>query len=281
MKQVSRFSYTVVLLALASGSIPARAQSDSLPAELDVPRNSGDSVQPVFEGWQKYPDGSRRLWFGYYNRNLIQQMDIPVGPDNGFTAATDSGKWKADEGQPTHFYNGRQRYIFWINVPSDMGADQKVTWTINSNGQTCKAIAFLDPSWEVDDGVRMMNHGGAGLAPPEVNEFPKITAGSKDMTAKVGTPLKLSVTATDDGIPKQRPGRGGFPPSGGVQISWILYRGPGRVQFNPARSARVYGKPSEGATEATFSVPGEYWLRAVADDGLLDVFHDVKVTVAK
>ena len=278
MKQVSRFFYAVVLLALASGSIPARGQSDSHPVELNIPRNSGDSIQPVFEGWQKYPDGSRKLWFAYFNRNLIQQMDIPVGPNNGFTAEADQGKWKADQGQPTHFYTGRQRYIFAVNVPNDMGATQKLTWTIIANGQTCKAIAFLDPSWEVDDGVRMMNHGGAGLAPPPENEFPKITSGSKDTTAQVGTPLKLSVTATDDGIPKPRSGRGG---GGGVQIAWILYRGPGQVQFNPARSARVYGKPVEGTTEATFSVPGDYWLRAVADDGLLDVVHDVKVTVTK
>jgi len=279
VKQVSRFSYTVVLLALASGSIPARGQSDSLPAELNIPRNSGDSIQPVFEGWQKYPDGSRKMWFGYFNRNLMQQMDIPVGSSNGFTAATNQVKWKTDQGQPTHFYAGRQRYIFAIDVPNEMGVDQKITWTITANGQTCKAIAFLDPSWEVDDGVRMMNHGGAGLAPPEVNDYPKITTGSKDITGQVGTPLKLSVSATDDGIPKPRTGRGGS--NGGVQITWILYRGPGAVRFNPARSARVYGKTVEGATEATFSVPGDYWLRAVADDGLLDVPHDVKVTVTK
>lgn len=278
MKQVSRFSYSVLLLALASGNIPARGQSDSLPTELNIPRNSGDSVQPVFEGWQKYPDGSRKLWFGYFNRNLIQQMDIPVGSNNGFAAVPDQAKWKPDQGQPTHFYTGRQRYIFAIKVPDDMGVGQKVTWTIIANGQTCKAIAFLDPSWEVDDGVRMMNHGGAGLAPPTVNEYPKITSGSKDTTAQVGTPLKLSITATDDGIPKPRSGRGG---GGGVQISWILYRGPGQVQFNPARSAPVYGKPAEGTTEATFSVPGDYWVRAVADDGLLDVVHDVKVSVTK
>lgn len=278
MKQVSRFSYPVLLLALASGSIPARGQSDSLPATLNIPRNSGDSIQPVFEGWQVYPDGSRKLWFGYFNRNTKEQLDVPVGPNNGFGAATDQGKWKPDQGQPTHFDTGRHQFVFAIDVPKDMGADQKLTWTIVANGQTSKAIGFLDPSWEVDDGVRMMNHGGAGLAPPPVNEYPKITSGSKDLTGKVGASLKLSATATDDGIPKQRTGRG---PSGGVQINWILYRGPGQVRFNPARSERVYGKPVEGATEATFSVPGDYWLRAVADDGLLDVVHDVKVTVTK
>jgi hypothetical protein len=275
----SRFSYMAVVLALASGSIPARGQSDSLPAELNIPRNSGDSVQPVFEGWQRYPDGSRKLWFGYYNRNLKQQFDIPVGSSNSFAAATDQQAWKGDQGQPTHFYTGRQRYLFAIDVPQAMGADQKLIWTIIANGQTCKAIAFLDPSWEVDDGVRMMNHGGAGLAPPTVNEYPKITSASKDVTAQVGTPVKLTASATDDGIPKPRPGRGAS--GGGVQITWILYRGPGAVHFNPERSARVYGKTVEGTTEATFSAPGDYLLRAVSDDGLLDTARDVKVTVTK
>ncbi|HLG97460.1 MAG TPA: hypothetical protein VKX49_14200 [Bryobacteraceae bacterium] len=275
----SRLSYIVMVLSLASGSIPARGQSDSLPAELNIPRNSGDSVQPVFEGWQKYPDGSRKFWFGYFNRNLEQQFDIPVGSSNGFTAASGQAAWKADQGQPTHFYTGRQRYIFAIDVPQSLGVDQKLTWTIVANGQTCKAIAFLDPSWEVDDGVRMMNHGGAGLAPPPANEYPKIISGSTDMTGQVGTPLKLTASATDDGVPKPRAGRSAS--NGGVQITWILYRGPGAVHFNPARSARVYGKTVEGTTEATFSVPGDYWLRAVADDGLLDTARDVKVTITK
>lgn len=273
----SRCSYMVVVLALVSGSIPALGQPDSLPAELNIPRNSGDSVQPVFEGWQKYPDGSRKFWFGYFNRNLIQQFDIPVGSNNGFNAA--AGQWKADQGQPTHFYAGRQRFVFAVDVPQSMGVEQKLTWTIISNGQTCKAIAFLDPTWEVDDGVRMMNHGGAGLAPPPVNEYPKFTAGSKEVTARVGTPVKLTASANDDGIPKPRTGRG--PANGGVQISWILYRGPGAVHFNPEKGARVYGKTVEGATEAAFTVPGDYWLRAIADDGLLDVSYDVKVTVTK
>jgi hypothetical protein len=158
-----------------------------------------------------------------------------------------------------------------------MGPDQKLTWAITANGQTCKAIGFLDPLWQVDDGVRMMNHGGAGLAPPPSNEHPTITFGSRDLAGRVGTPLKLTASATDDGIPKPRTGRGA---AGGVQISWILYRGPGSVRFNPRRSERVYGKAVEGTTEATFSVPGDYWLRAVADDGLLDAFVDLKVTVS-
>ena len=31
--------------------------------------NSGQSVQPIFEGWSRLPDGSFNLHFGYLNRN--------------------------------------------------------------------------------------------------------------------------------------------------------------------------------------------------------------------
>ena len=275
--QSSRALTTAAMVLLASGCVPARAQTDALPAELNIPRNSGDSLQPVFDGWQRYPDGRTVMWFGYLNRNYKQQLDIPIGPNNGFTS--DSGQLAAaDQGQPTHFYTRRHQYVFKIDVPKDWGQQQKLTWTITANGETDKAIGSLEPSWEVDDGVRMMNHGGAGLAPPPVNEFPKITAGSKDQTTELGKPVSLSVTATDDGIPKPRSGRGG---GGGLEIQWILYRGPGAVTFKPQRTPPVYGKPVESSTEASFSEPGEYWLQAIASDGLLETVHNVKVTVRK
>jgi hypothetical protein len=41
----------------------------------------------------------------------------------------------------------------------------------------------------------------------------------------------------------------------------------------------VCGKPVTSRTEATFTVPGSYWLRAIASDGALETFHDVTVTV--
>jgi hypothetical protein len=277
MQSSRGFIAASALVLLASGCAPARGQSDALPTELNVPRNSGDSLQPVFDGWQRYPDGTIGMWFGYLNRNYKEQLDIPIGPNNGF--AKDSGQLTADQGQPTHFYPRRHQYVFRINVPKDWGQQQKLIWTLTANGETGKAIGSLEASWEVDDGVRMMNHGGAGLAPPEVNEFPKITSGSKDQTTELGKPVTLSVAATDDGIPKPRAGRGGG--GGGLEIQWFLYRGPGQVTFKPQRTAPVYGKPVESSTEASFSAPGEYWLQATASDGLLETVHNVKVTVKK
>ena len=116
--QSSRALTTAAMVLLASGCVPARAQTDALPAELNIPRNSGDSVQPVFDGWQRYPDGSTVMWFGYLNRNYKQQLDIPIGPNNGFTS--DSGQLAAaDQGQPTHFYTRRHQYVFKIDVPKN------------------------------------------------------------------------------------------------------------------------------------------------------------------
>jgi len=41
------------------------------------------------------------------------------------------------------------------------------------------------------------------------------------------------------------------------------------------------GQSSELNTQATFSAPGVYWLRAVASDGMLQTPYDVKVTVKR
>jgi hypothetical protein len=48
------------------------------------------------------------------------------------------------------------------------------------------------------------------------------------------------------------------------------------VLFEPA-----YAQPADGktTTNASFTVPGEYVLRASADDGLLTTYRDVTVKV--
>lgn len=59
------------------------------------------------------------------------------------------------------------------------------------------------------------------------------------------------------------------PPSD-VTIVWSKYRGPGEVTFEKNRiPVQLKGKFTEfqkAVTTATFSAPGEYWLRAVAND---------------
>jgi hypothetical protein len=59
-------------------------------------------------------------------------------------------------------------------------------------------------------------------------------------------------------------------PPADVTIVWSKYRGPGEVTFEKARvPVQLNGKFTEftkAVTTATFSAPGEYWLRAVAND---------------
>jgi len=94
----------------------------------------------------------------------------------------------------------------------------------------------------------------------------------------------LTATVTDDGIPKPREGdrmadgdvRGAVE---GVRVRWIVYRGPGTVRFDPAVSPAAYGKPLTAQTKVTFSVPGNYRIRAIASDGALFSTADVEVKV--
>jgi hypothetical protein len=253
-------------LCLASVCLPAQGVKDQLPPELPVPRQSGDSVQPVFDGWQRNADGTISMWFGYMNRNRQEIVDVPIGPANNFNMNVDSG-------QPTHFYTRRHQYAFKITVPKDWSKDKKLIWTLTAHGETCTATGWLQPEWETDDGVRQMNAGGGGLAPPAdpPNTAPKITGGSNDQTAEAGTPVKLSASAIDDGIPARGP-------RGGLSIKWIQYRGPGQVTLDP-ESTPGNGKSAESTTTATFSAPGIYWVQAIASDGLLEAVQTIKVAV--
>ena len=66
------------VMAVASAQIPLPGQ---LPG-VEPLHESGQDVTPAFEGWFKNPDGTIELQFGYNNRNLKQELDIPIGPNN-------------------------------------------------------------------------------------------------------------------------------------------------------------------------------------------------------
>ncbi len=61
-----------------------------------------------------------------------------------------------------------------------------------------------------------------------------------------------------------------------VSLTWVKYRGPGEVKFGSERP-KIDPTPNSGipvknvfngksTTTATFSEPGEYWLRLIAND---------------
>jgi hypothetical protein len=170
-----------------------------------------------------------------------------------------------------------------VVVPKDWDEKRKVVWTLTSHGRTDQAKGWLQPEWELSEGVIVENMGG-GVPDPD-NKPPTLTIGPIP-AAMVGHPATLTAAATDDGLPKpykrapSNPDRDSQPRRPrGVQIKWIQYRGPGKVTFAPDSSPVIYGEPVTLASKVSFSAPGIYVLRAISNDGQLYTTGEVTVTV--
>ncbi|HJN94577.1 MAG TPA: hypothetical protein QGF41_02545 [Gammaproteobacteria bacterium] len=271
----------------------------------------GQHVEPAFEGWRPNPDGSFNFMFGYMNENWEEEPNVPIGEGNNFSPG------EADRGQPTHFLPRRNRFHFEVTVPSDWG-ERELIWTLNVNGVERKAYATLKADYLVDNMIIASETGslGAGTSSPESrsNLPPVLTLeGDSVRVARVGEPISLSTHIWDDGLPKPRressntsdelqrrmmrpPSRVTVGKVNGLFLSWNIYRGDGKVSFDPplpkpwedTRTAAnsPWGAlwlppeiPQDGVLEikATFDEPGSYVLWGRADDGGL--YHDTYVTV--
>src|SRR5439155_15879485 len=70
---------------LLGAFLTLHAQQPSFPG-IEYPR--GQDVSPTFDGWERNPDGTFSLWFGYFNRNTEEEVDVPLGPENNFDLGT-------------------------------------------------------------------------------------------------------------------------------------------------------------------------------------------------
>lgn len=271
--------------ATASG---ARAQIGGTSSATRV--QSGDTVQPAFEGWQQNPDGTYTLWFGYFNRNWAEELNVPVGPNNNIQPGG------PDQGQPEFFQTGeqkrRQMFAFKIVVPADWPKDRDLIWTLTTHGTTLKAYGSLWPVWMMDGDVISANRGAQRDTDPiDKNSPPTIIDAPKDQTISVGTPLPLTMKVTDDGLPKplaRRSGRGtGLDDlKRQLRVTWMQWRGPGVVKFDPeavaftnAATGQYSATGGTAATKATFDKPGTYVLKAYAEDMSLFSMHTLTVMV--
>jgi hypothetical protein len=227
-------------------TLPAFAQSGASQL-VTVRHASGQGVAPVYEGFDVNPDGSYNMWFGYMNRNYEEEVDLPVGPDNIFEPG-------GDRGQPTHFTPRRHKDVFSVKVPKDFG-DQTLLWSLAAHGQTQKVVGTLKPVWQID---RLRTTRGGNSEKIGSNLPPVVSVRPSDQTLAAPASLTLTVSATDDGLPKRR----GEPI--GMTVMWAKYRGPGAVTFSAPQSRVTGGRSS---TTASFSEPGDYLLQAVVDDG--------------
>jgi hypothetical protein len=271
------------------------AQTQS--TELHIKYNEGQSVVPVYEGWERAGDGTFNMVFGYLNRNHVEEPIVPIGPQNTFEPGP------ADRGQPTYFYPRENHFIFRVSVPKDWDRNKELVWTLVVHGRTEQARATLMDIWEIDRKVEVSNNGGGTAVSNALiarDQPPQVTFAPLPRVA-VGAPATIAAAITDDGIPppdaKRRPPRELEPslkstslpspvnvpmptrprPPQGLSILWQVYRGPGKVVFDPDG----YVKAADGkvAVKATFTQPGTYVIRAFASDGLLRAPADLTVTV--
>jgi hypothetical protein len=303
----------VFVAALAIALFVPRGSSGQVEIDNNFKYNSGQDIQPIFEGWSHTPDGGFMMHFGYLNRNYAQELSVPVGPGNNVEPGG------PDRGQPGFFYTRTNRNVFTVKVAKDWGKKELV-WTVTANGKTQKAIGWLQPEWEIDP------IGGASAGGRVDPERAKNTPPTLKVPAalSVAMPNTLAVTAAvaDDGLPKPAAAaarRGGpaigqeTPPllrggtadvptnvpsvaagaggagagaaaggagrgaaAQGPTVSWMLWRGPANVNFS-SRAPAV--KDGQAQITVTFNKPGEYVLRARASDRVLTTVGDVKVTV--
>ncbi len=250
--------------------------------------NRGQNIQPVFEGWERNDDGSFTMVFGYLNRNYQEQPVVPVGPNNFFEPGP------ADRGQPTHFYNRRQQFVFEVRVPADWGREQDLVWTVTHNGRTDRAFGHLWPVWEIDNVVRRQNRGTGFAQGYADNQRPSIRlAGADELEVTLPDALEIAVVAGDDGIPPPnpdilkrtlRPGpkmQAMVSPrdaaTTGLAVTWLHWRGAGAVSFDPR--VLTLDEQGQAVTRVSFSAPGTYVLQAVADDTVFTTPVNVTVTV--
>jgi hypothetical protein len=294
----------LALLFFVGASTAAEAQTAASTRYL-----KGQSLQPVFEGWEPNADGTYTMWFGYLNRNWDERLVIPVGPDNTMQPGG------PDRGQPTVFITGdrrRQYFAFKVVLPADWPKDRDLVWTVTANGATQKAFGSLWPVWLISHDVISANRGAMrDTDPSTVNKPPVVSRPAQDVTVAAGMPVTLTITVADDDMPKRRrPGElvagggsvvpqsskresagrtaaDGMPPMrDSLRVTFVQWRGPGTASFQPdvARVLDALGKQTGTAGTATTSVkfdkPGTYILRAYAEDmSLFTIAPDVTVTV--
>ena len=291
------------VLTLALVGLPAVAGAQSKEGLLsgNIKYNSGQSVQPIFEGWTKDADGSYRFYFGYLNRNHVEEVQVPVGAENKIEPGV------PDRGQPTYFYPRFNRQQFSVSVPADFGKKQLI-WTLAVHGQTERAVGWLRPDWEIAPPGASPAVSGRGGETAK-NEPPKLTLAGSPRIALSDT-FTVTATVTDDGQPGPGAGRGArggggnavrppafdnsdfkattpvnvpqverpAPPrvTGRLQVSWLVWRGPAPVVFDPPAASADEGK---AVFKMTFKQPGEYVLRARATDTAASTLQDIKVVV--
>ena len=221
----------------------------------------GEGVAPFFDGFYVNDDGSHTYSFGFMNRNQVEIIEIPIGPNNTLTPPELNGM------QPTYFppvsYGGfggrRERGTFAVRVPSGFEGD--VVWTLTVNGKTYSVPARTGlPAYELSyspqaSGSLMPIVRFAENGPPS-NGREGVIHGP--LTTRVGQPLTIDFWMEDQGERDPVP----------TAFTWWKHQAPvgSEVTFDPATGRSEGPGGGSATTRVTFSTPGEYMLRLRVDN---------------
>ena len=248
-----------LLYSVLAGVLALNVAGFARQLPLQPARDAGQGVTPAFEGWYQNADGSYTLLVGYFNRNLKETLEIPVGPNNRIEPGG------PDQGQPTHFLPRRGWGVFTIKVPKDFG-DKRLTWTITANGHTNSIPVGVIKGYQIEPFLEAAQKN----EPPRLQFDAKAPAHfgppigiSATLTGTVGQPVTIAGVATDGAAndPDLTPLQMKQPP---ITMFLSKFRGPGDIAFSEARPR----PDSEGkfSVTATFSAPGEYIVRVQVND---------------
>ena len=282
---VGGMAFLLLLWGALAGPTALEAQGPGPDGRWPLqPRAPGNHIlAPFMEGWYANEDGTFSISFGYLNANQ-DTLRIPLGPDNFIEPVQFDGM------QPTVFVPGHPRGIFTVTLPAVM-EDTDVWWTLRkANGDVTRvpgrtgAIAYqLDwnprPHGSLPPSVSFDSQSGVGRGPPGI-------MAERTQTVAVGSPLTLSVNATD---PSERDSEDyRLTEAVPLRVVWSQLQGPARVEYtrhesNPLGAAAGRGggggrRPpppqnisleegyGTGSVIATFSEPGEYLMLAQVDN---------------
>jgi hypothetical protein len=292
----------VTLIVIFTSIHAVNAQRSQLPYQLKY--DTGQTIQPIFQGWSRNDDGTREMHFGYLNRNYSDEMHIPIGENNFI----DMAGLDNIQNQPTYFQTRNNRDIFTVTVPADFG-NREIVWRLTTQGQTLQAIGWLQAEWEIDE------YGGF-TPDPEVlaNQPPQLDVQTAS-SVRLPATLELTARVVDDGLPKPSPEKGeatvnewnrtplltraadalevptNVPhlqtnvrgtkvkpqaPKDKLTVSYSVWRGPADISLEP-----IFGEIADGqvTTKIKFSEPGEYQLKVHAFDGGKSAYEYISVNV--
>ena len=285
-------------------------------AQAQLRYDRGQNVAPVFEGWERNADGTFTMVFGYLNRNYEEMPEIAVGPNNSFDPGpAERGQPTVFYPRRQQFVFrvpvpadwGDQDLVWTLTAHGR--TDQAVgslwpSWEIDDGvikanrgmGINGAPADNQRPSIMLPDGTDLSvtlpetltltaivgDDGIPGGRPrrqaaadddedeEEEEEDPQAVArraAARARAARIQSPNNQAVVSAR--VARQT----------GLALTWVHYRGPGAVTFDPMSVPVEGGRGGEVTTTVTFSERGVHVLRGYADDSINTTPIDVTVTV--